>query len=154
MSDPSMPMPDPYDLERFAEAQEGDYGRAIGELSAGRKTTHWIWYVFPQLTGLGRSEMAQRYGIASIEEAREYLAHPILGPRLVRAVEAALGSGERDPHALFGSPDDMKVRSSLTLFAAADPTVDAFRDGLKAFYGGDADPATLEKLGLDGLPVT
>ncbi|WP_420391442.1 DUF1810 domain-containing protein [Acuticoccus sp.] len=143
---------DPYDLARFVTAQEGDFERACAELEAGAKRTHWMWYVFPQLQGLGRSAMAERYAIADVGEARAYLNHPVLGPRLRTAVEAAMRSSERDPSRLFGSPDDLKFRSSLTLFAAADPTETVFEDALTAFYGGEADGDTLERLGLPRKP--
>lgn len=139
---------DHHDLERFVEAQEGDYEAALAELRAGRKHTHWIWYVFPQLAGLGSSPTARRYAIASLDEAHAYLAHPVLGPRLVEATTAALSSGETDPHRLFGSPDDLKFRSSMTLFAAADPGQQAFRDALETFYRGEPDSTSLQMLGL------
>ncbi len=137
---------DRFDLARFVTAQARDFDTACAELRAGRKTTHWIWYVFPQLAALGRSATARHYGIASLGEARAYLAHPLLGPRLSRAAEAALGSGERDPHRLFGSPDDLKVRSSLTLFLSADPAHPALQAALDTFYGGEPDPLTLDLL--------
>jgi len=138
----------PSDLERFVDAQEGVIADALAELRSGRKRGHWMWFVFPQLRGLGRSERARFYGIGSLAEARAFLAHPVLGPRLTEAVASALASGERDPHALFGSPDDMKFRSSLTLFAAADPAAHIFPEALEAFYGGEPDPGTLRLLSL------
>ena len=137
-----------HDLARFVEAQEGDYETAISELRAGRKRSHWVWYVFPQLDGLGSSATARRYAIRSLDEARAYLAHPVLGPRLVTATRAALSSGESDPNRLFGSPDDLKFRSSMTLFAVADPEEPVFREALDTFYGGDPDGRSLELLGL------
>lgn len=139
---------DPHHLERFVDAQAGVFPRALAELKAGRKESHWMWFVLPQLAGLGRSGRARFYGIASLEEARAYLAHPVLGPRLIEAVGAALSSGERDAHALFGSPDDMKFRSCLTLFWVADPGATLFREALDAFYGGQADGETLRLLGV------
>jgi uncharacterized protein (DUF1810 family) len=142
---------DPHDLARFVEAQDGVYDRAVGELRAGRKRTHWIWFILPQLEGLGRSPTAKRYGIASREEARAYLEHPILGPRLLGAVAAAMqAQGAPDAHALFGSPDDLKFRSCLTLFAevAEDPA--PFEAALDRFYGGERDPDTLRLLGGSG----
>ncbi|WP_108662804.1 DUF1810 domain-containing protein [Acuticoccus kandeliae] len=140
-------MKDPYDLQRFVDAQAHDFERACAELSEGRKETHWIWYIFPQLRGLGRSSMAERYGIASLAEARAYLDHPTLGPRLEVATKAALGSGETDPNRLFGSPDDMKFRSSMTLFSVADPEIGIFREAIDRFYAGMNDAATLDMLG-------
>ncbi len=137
----------PFDLARFVEAQRGALERALGELRAGRKQSHWIWFVFPQIAGLGSSPMAQRYAIASLDEARAYLAHPILGSRLrdcTRAALAAPGSARE----VFGSPDDMKFRSCLTLFARAAPEEVLFQEGLARFYGGEEDPKTLEKLGV------
>lgn len=137
---------DPFDLDRFVAAQRENFALAIGELTAGRKRTHWIWYVFPQLKGLGTSAMSGIYGIVSLDEARAYLAHPVLGSRLMQAAAAALASGEPDPHQLFGAPDDMKVRSSLTLFLVADPSASTLADALAQFYGAP-DPATLRLLG-------
>ena len=139
-------MSDPYDLERFVTAQQPSYARALEELHAGRKATHWIWYVFPQIAGLGSSPTAQRFAIRSLEEAGAYLRHPLLGLRLREAVTTALEGPERDPHALFGSPDDLKFRSCLTLFerAADDPA--PFDRALDAFYGGERDPETLRRL--------
>ena len=139
-------MDDPYDLQRFVAAQAPAYDRALEELRAGRKRTHWIWYVFPQVAGLGSSETAQRFAIHSLEEAGAYLGHPVLGPRLHEAVAAAMASGERDPHALFGSPDDLKFRSCLTLFERAADEPAPFAEALDAFYGGARDEATLSRL--------
>jgi uncharacterized protein (DUF1810 family) len=103
-------MADPFDLERFVTAQEPVFGRVLGELQAGRKRSHWMWFVFPQLRGLGRSPMADRYGIGSLAEARAYLAHPVLGPRLDLCARTVLESEAASLHAIFGSPDDMKFR--------------------------------------------
>jgi uncharacterized protein (DUF1810 family) len=105
-----------FDLERFVTAQEPVYEDVLAELRAGRKRTHWMWYIFPQLCGLGRSAMAERFGIVSAEEARAYLAHPLLGKRLVRSVETVLAVPDRSLQEIFRSPDDMKFRSSMTLF--------------------------------------
>lgn len=138
------------DLERFVEAQAGDYHTALAELRAGRKRTHWMWYVFPQLEGLGSSATAKRYGVGSLDEARAYVDHPILGPRLVEATTTALTSGETDPQRLFGSPDDRKFRSSMTLFAVADPAQQAFPDAIDTFYDGVPDTTSLEMLGILG----
>lgn len=145
------------DLERFVAAQDaGDaYDRALAELRAGRKTSHWMWFVFPQIAGLGRSPMAQKYAIASLQEAEAYLAHPVLGPRLREAAEAMLGNARRgaDARDVLGGIDAVKLRSSMTLFARAaaaaavgDTTNNVFRDVLAAFDDGIEDPATLERL--------
>ncbi|MCV0397919.1 MAG: DUF1810 domain-containing protein [Rhizobiaceae bacterium] len=136
---------DPFDLDRFVKAQDGVVERARAELRAGRKQSHWMWFVFPQLAGLGSSAMARRYAIASLDEARAYLAHPLLGPRLRAGVEDALASGETDAHRLFGSPDDMKFRSCLTLFIEAGGE-GVFEIALEHFFGGEADAATLSLL--------
>ncbi|HEY9218460.1 MAG TPA: DUF1810 domain-containing protein [Phenylobacterium sp.] len=134
------------DLERFVEAQAGAYDHAIAELRAGEKRSHWMWFVFPQIQGLGRSPMAQRYAIASLDEAQAYLAHPLLGARLRECVEAILAHRDLSAHAIFGMPDDDKLRSSLTLFAAAAPQEPLFGDALDAFFGGELDPLTLARL--------
>lgn len=139
-------MNDPFDLTRFVVAQQRDYARALDELCAGAKRSHWIWYVFPQLRGLGRSEMAERYGISGIDEARAYLAHPLLGARLEDCVRALLSHRGRPVRQIMGSPDDLKLRSSMTLFQAAAPAQPLFAEVLQAFYDGEADPATLQRL--------
>lgn len=133
------------DLDRFVRAQEGVFNQALAELYAGAKTSHWMWFVFPQVAGLGRSAMARTYAIRDTDEARAYLAHPLLGGRLLLAVEAAMtatGSAE----AIFGGIDAVKLRSSLTLFAAVadDPT--PFVAALERFFGGERDPMTLQVL--------
>ena len=135
------------DLSRFVEAQDTDgaYDRALAELRAGRKRTHWMWFVFPQLLGLGSSPMAQRYGIASLDEAREYLAHPVLGPRLLEASGVVVGLDE-DPDALLGQVDAMKLRSSMTLFEVADPAEPVFATVLGRRYFGERDERTLALL--------
>jgi uncharacterized protein (DUF1810 family) len=140
-------MADPFDLQRFVGAQARNYADAIAELRRGRKTSHWMWYVFPQIAGLGSSAMAQTYAIGSLDEARAYLAHPVLGPRLRECVAAVQAVEGRSAHAILGSPDDMKLRSSLTLFAAAAPDEPLFRDALARYFAGAPDPRTLEKLG-------
>ncbi|HTU01419.1 MAG TPA: DUF1810 domain-containing protein [Candidatus Sulfotelmatobacter sp.] len=137
---------DPYDLRRFVEAQEGDYERALGELQGGRKRTHWMWYIFPQLDGLGFSATAKHYAIKSLEEARAYLAHPVLGPRLERCAEAVLGVEGRSATAIFGSPDDLKLRSCATLFAAVSPPGSVFERLLATYYRGERDAKTLQLL--------
>lgn len=136
-----------FDLARFVSAQEGRIDTACAELRGGRKASHWMWYVFPQVDGLGSSAMAKAYAIGSLAEARAYLAHPVLGPRLEAATAAALESGRDDATALFGHPDDLKFRSSMTLFAIADPDEPLFRDALKRFFGGRGDDQTCRILG-------
>jgi uncharacterized protein (DUF1810 family) len=137
----------PFDLERFAAAQEGVYEGALRELNRGRKTGHWIWFIFPQLVGLGRSEMSRFYGIQSVEEAREYLAHPVLGPRLRESVSTVLATSDATAAQIFGSLDAMKVRSSMTLFHRAAPDEPTFKQVLERFYGGVMDQATDALLG-------
>jgi uncharacterized protein (DUF1810 family) len=139
---------DPYDLSRFVRAQEGEYDRALSELRGGRKRSHWMWYIFPQLEGLGSSEISRRYAIRSIDEARAYLDHPVLGPRLQECVEAVLGVEGRSAHEIFGSPDDMKLRSCATLFARASPPGSLFERLLEKYFGGEQDPRTLRLLGI------
>ncbi|MFV9657497.1 DUF1810 domain-containing protein [Pseudomonas sp. NY15366] len=139
-------MNDPFDLARFVEAQRRDYQQALDELRAGAKRSHWIWYVFPQLRGLGRSEMAEHYAISGLDEARAYLAHPLLGPRLEDCARALLSHRGRSARQIMGSPDDLKLRSSMTLFHAAAPTQPLFAEVLQAFYDGEQDAATLQRL--------
>lgn len=141
--------PDPFDLQRFVDAQDGVYDTVLAELHAGRKRSHWIWFVFPQLRGLGRSPTAERYGISSLDEARAYLDHDVLGPRLRECTRLVARSTRVSARELFGSPDDLKVRSSMTLFTLAtdDPDRQAdFRGVLDKFYDGEADPLTVERL--------
>jgi len=137
---------DPFDLQRFAAAQAPVFETVLRELRNGRKASHWMWFVFPQIAGLGSSPMALRYAIGSLDEARAYLAHPLLGPRLKACVDILLGLEGRSAHAIFGSPDDMKLRSCLTLFAAAAPDEALFRKALDRFFDGHPDRATLERL--------
>jgi uncharacterized protein (DUF1810 family) len=137
---------DPFDLARFRDAQATVYEQALAELRAGRKTSHWMWFVFPQIEGLGLSPMAQHYAIGSLDEARAYLADPVLGPRLIACVEAMLAHGEASAEAILGGIDAVKLRSSLTLFQQAAPDLLVFGQALRRFYGGCADPATLERL--------
>ena len=136
--------PDP--LARFVHAQERHYAQALSELSAGRKRTHWIWYVLPQLRELGRSEMAREYGIAGRAVAASYFAHPILGPRLVECVSTILGHSDRSAVEILGEIDAMKFRSCVTLFAEVAPTEPAFALALAAFYQGKPDNETLRLL--------
>ena len=131
-------------LDRFVTAQERIYEQALRELRAGRKTSHWMWFVFPQIAGLGRSATAQRYAITSMEEARVYAAHPILGPRLVECAQAMLDLDTRDAKQVLGGIDAMKLRSSMTLFARAAPDEPVFRAVLDAYFGGADDPETLK----------
>ena len=137
---------DPWDLDRFVQAQAGMHDAAVRELRAGRKTGHWIWYELPQVAGLGQSPMSVRYAISGLDEARAYLAHPVLGPRLVECCEALLVHAGRDPADILGSIDARKVRSSMTLFHRADPNAAIFRGVLDAFYGGTPDQRTDELL--------
>ena len=139
-------MPGENDLERFVEAQDRVYEDVRQELAAGRKATHWMWFVFPQLRGLGRSAAAQYYGIGSREEALAYLGHPALGARLRECVGLVLAVDGSGAHAIFGSPDDLKFRSSMTLFAAAAPAEPLFRRALEKYFGGEPDRVTLEIL--------
>lgn len=138
---------DPFHLERFVEAQAKDHARALAELRSGRKRTHWIWYVLPQLRGLGSSAMATFYGIGSAQEARAYLAHPVLGPRLrecVAAINALAGSSAVN---VLGEVDAAKFRSCLTLFAFVEPEDEAFGQALKRYFAGVADERSLALLG-------
>jgi uncharacterized protein (DUF1810 family) len=139
-------MDDPFDLRRFVDAQARTYADARAEIGRGRKTSHWMWYVFPQLSGLGASAMAQAYAIGSLDEARAYLAHPLLGERLRDCVRALLAVTGRSAHDIFGGPDDLKLFSSLTLFAQAAPGEAVFRDALQTYFEGRGDPRTLERL--------
>lgn len=138
---------DPFDLVRFDDAQDDAYSTALAELRDGAKRSHWIWFIFPQLKGLGRSATAQRYGITSLAEAKAYLAHLVLGPRLRECAELLATHTDRSATQILGHPDDLKVRSSMTLFALAAGDDDApFRRILDEFYDGQEDPATLELL--------
>jgi uncharacterized protein (DUF1810 family) len=139
---------DPLDLERFVDAQDrgGAYEHAVEELRRGRKQTHWMWFVFPQVRGLGHSPMAVRYGIASLEEARAYLAHPVLGPRLRECAEILAANEGGSAAAILGSIDAVKLRSSMTLFAWADPAEPVFGLVLDRFFDGSPDAATLDRL--------
>ena len=135
-------------LERFIAAQDahGTYDQALAELRSGRKSSHWMWFVFPQIAGLGRSAMAQAYAIADLDEARAYLDHPVLGPRLVTAAESLLTHRDRSAESILGGIDATKLRSSMTLFSQADPGQTVFRTVLDLFFDGDDDPATLERI--------
>jgi len=139
---------DPHNLKRFVDAQAHVYEIALDEIDHGRKRSHWMWFVFPQLRGLGRSSTAQIYGLGSLAEARAYLAHPLLGPRLRECTEAALEHSGKPLIDIFGSPDDLKFRSSMTLFErAAGPGDPLFQAAIDHLCGGRPDPTTLELLG-------
>ena len=139
-------MEDPYQLARFVAAQQGTYDQAVAELRRGRKTGHWIWYVFPQLAGLGMSPTSQRYAIGSLDEARAYLEHPVLGPRLIQAASVLLGNTESTAEQILGELDAMKVRSSMTLFQRAQPDEPVFGRVLDRFFEGIPDAETLRRL--------
>ena len=135
-----------YDLQRFVDAQRDVYATALAELRAGRKRSHWMWFIFPQLEGLGRSEMARRYAIRSADEAAAYLAHPVLGKRLRECASAVAMHEECDVDEIFGDPDNMKFHSSMTLFADVAPDEAIFQTCLDRFFGGEPDHATIERL--------
>ena len=137
---------DRYDLQRFLTAQERDYEQALREIRSGRKRSHWIWYIFPQLKDLGFSSTAKYYGIQNLDEAKAYLAEPTLHARLVEISGALLTLSENDPEKIMGYPDHLKLRSSMTLFAAADPEEPVFRQVLEKFFNGEADHKTLKLL--------
>lgn len=134
---------DPYDLARFVAAQDRVYEQVRRELSSGRKTSHWMWFVFPQIDGLGISPTARKYALSGPDEARAYLAHPVLGPRLVECVRLVLALQGRTIHEIFGRPDDLKFRSSMTLFAQVATGTDVFRSALDRCFGGVEDEATM-----------
>ena len=135
-----------YDLDRFVKAQEYDYDTALREIRGGRKRSHWMWYIFPQLKGLGYSSTSQYYGIRDLEEAQDYMEHPVLGPRLVEISEALLVLDTSDASAVMGYPDDLKLRSSMTLFELAAPEQPVFGRVLEKYYAGRRDERTLELL--------
>jgi uncharacterized protein (DUF1810 family) len=141
---------DPHDLKRFVQAQAGSYPRALSEIENGRKESHWMWYIFPQFEGLGYSEMARRYSIRSVAEANAYLEHPILGPRLHACCEAALAVEGRSAHAIFGSPDDLKLNSCATLFARVSPDGSIFHRLLDKYFEGTPDDKTLRLMEAGG----
>ncbi len=130
-------------FEHFVTAQDPVYAAVLAELAAGHKRTHWMWFIFPQLRALGRSERAIRYGLADLDEAKVYLAHPVLGARLKECTRLVNGVDGRSAHEIFGSPDDMKFRSSMTLFARAAPEEPVFRAALEKYFGSEEDPLTL-----------
>ena len=137
---------DPFDLQRFVDAQARVYHTVVEELRGGRKRSHWIWFIFPQLSGLGSSPTAARYAISSLEEARAYLRHDVLGPRLRECVQLVNRVQDRSITEIFGSPDDLKVRSSMTLFARATDDNRDFLELLNTYYRGEEDPLTVAQL--------
>lgn len=141
-------MTDPFDLRRFVDAQDAGetYETAVRELTGGLKRSHWMWFVFPQVAGLGRSAMAQRYALSGLEEARAYLAHPVLGPRLIDCIRILETTTDRDPVAIFGVIDAQKLRSSMTLFDLASPEEGGFRAVLDRFFDGEQDSETVARV--------
>jgi uncharacterized protein (DUF1810 family) len=137
---------DRFGLQRFAIAQDKVIDQVLRELGAGAKQSHWMWFIFPQLTGLGSSAMAQRYAIGSVQEALAYLAHPILGDRLLNCTKLVNAINGRSAYEVFGSPDDLKFRSSMTLFHAAAPALPDFAEALARYFAGQGDPLTIRKL--------
>ena len=139
-------MADPFNLERFVDAQAPVYDQVRRELMAGRKQSHWMWFIFPQIAGLGQSPMSIRFAIASLDEAKAYLAHPVLGPRLRECARLALAVESKTARDIFGSIDEVKFRSSMTLFARAAPDEGLFQRCIDKYFAGGSDPATLAKL--------
>ncbi|QRY66685.1 DUF1810 domain-containing protein [Ensifer sp. PDNC004] len=139
-------MTDPFDLQRFVDAQDRAYAAVLDELGHGHKRTHWMWFVFPQLAGLGHSPMAQRYAISGLDEASAYLAHPVLGPRLRECTERANVVTGSSAHDIFSSPDDIKFRSSMTLFAEVEKDGGPFGVALERYFAGEKDRRTMEIL--------
>lgn len=137
---------DPFNLQRFVEAQAPVYEQVRAEMRDGRKRTHWMWFIFPQIQGLGRSGISRHYAISSREEAAAYLRHPVLGPRLMECTRLVNALQGRTAHEIFGSPDDMKFHSCMTLFAAVAGADSVFQQGLDRYFGGNPDRATLERL--------
>lgn len=145
MGDPT-DSPDPFDLQRFVSAQREDYYTALTELRSGRKESHWMWYIFPQIDGLGYSPTSKLYAIKSLSEARAYLQHPLLGQRLIECAEIVVQLTGRSASAIFGAPDDMKLRSSMTLFAAVPGADPVFARVLEKYFAGQPDQRTLDLL--------
>jgi uncharacterized protein (DUF1810 family) len=139
-------MADPFDLERFVDAQAPVYDAVRRELKAGRKQSHWMWFIFPQIAGLGQSPISIRFAIGSLNEAKAYLAHPVLGPRLKECARLTLDAEGKTARDIFGPIDEMKFRSSMTLFARAAPDEDVFRRCIDKYFAGGADPATLARI--------
>jgi len=139
-------MTDPHDLQRFVDAQESDYRRALAEICAGNKRSHWMWYIFPQYRGLGFSPTSVHFAIKSAAEAEAYLGHPVLGPRLRECADALLSLDGSSAHQVFGSPDDLKLKSSMTLFSCVSPQGSVFEQVIDKYFGGRRDSKTLELL--------
>ena len=148
MSSSNQPPDDPFRLRRFIDAQRPVYDAVVAELRDGRKRSHWMWFVFPQIAGLGRSEMSERFAISSLDEARAYLAHPVLGPRLRECATLVAAVEGRSIAEIFGAPDDRKFRSSMTLFARAAPQEPVFAECLRRYFAGEPDPETLDRLSI------
>lgn len=142
-------MTDPYNLNRFVEAQRAVYDGVIAELNLGKKTGHWIWFIFPQIAGLGESSMARRYSLSSIQEARAYNAHPVLGPRLAECTRIVLATKDRSVEQIFGELDALKFRSCMTLFSIADPDNEIFQKAVDRCFEGLPDTLTLKVLNAD-----
>lgn len=140
--------PHEHGLEKFVSAQSSDYETALEEIRGGRKRSHWMWYIFPQIAGIGRSPTAQFYGIRDLRQAKDYMAHPVLGPRLVEISEALMALPSSDPGAVMGYPDDLKLCSSMTLFELAAPGQPVFGRVIDKFFAGKRDSLTLQLLGL------
>jgi uncharacterized protein (DUF1810 family) len=139
-------MDDPYNLQRFVDAQNPVFAQVCSELRTGQKTSHWMWFVFPQIAGLGSSSLARKYALSSLDEAKAYLNHPVLGSRLRESAQLVLSLEGRTIGEVFGTPDDLKFRSSMTLFARADPAEQLFQNALRKYFGGQEDPLTLARL--------
>ena len=139
-------MNDPFDLQRFVDAQEAVYSQVIAELRRGRKTSHWMWFIFPQIEGLGHSPIAEKYAITGLAEAKAYLNHRVVGQRLVNCIELMLGIHGRSINQILGYPDDLKFRSSMTLFAEVSEDISIFHVALDKYFDGEPDPLTIELL--------
>jgi uncharacterized protein (DUF1810 family) len=139
-------MDDPYNLQRFVDAQNPVFAQVCSELRAGQKTSHWMWFIFPQIAGLGSSSLARKYAISSLDEAKAYLNHPVLGSRIRECTRLVLPLNGRTIGEVFGTPDDLKFRSSITLFAHAEPAEQLFQAALGKYFGGQEDPLTLARL--------
>ena len=139
---------DPFFIDRFMDAQAGNYNRILAELKGGRKRSHWMWFIFPQIEGLGHSDIARWFAIQSLEEAAAYLAHPVLGARLIECCEALLRHPDRSARAMLGTPDDLKLCSCVTLFDQVRPRQPVFQQIVETFFLGRPDPRTLMQLGL------
>jgi uncharacterized protein (DUF1810 family) len=140
---------DPYDLQRFVRAQEDHYDEALAEIRGGLKRSHWMWYIFPQFDGLGHSSTSKRYSVKSVGEAKAFLAHPVLGRRLLECAEAAVGVAGRSAAQIFGYPDDLKLRSCATLFASVSPPGSTFDRIIEKYFQGEPDDRTLRLIGDD-----